>query len=457
MVYGRDASAAFLNPATAVLVDDDRLSFSVNFYLLSYFRAPSWYAPGPIDRSAFGDLRIDHPATSSISFTALPSSLCLFFRAGDVQALTIAQKDPRTREAKIGFCLATIVDENFATTADRFTESHVPGATRQVQTVAQSYTRFAAGPTYAMHVSNALAVGASIHGNLASHRSLMSAASTTFGSSAQPIATSFDRASRGDSFDFTATAGATYRFGRQTVGVSVQSPSLHVYGLGSVTEQAHFDGAGTGSTLLNARGSFVSRSPLRVGLGTGFEGAWGQAELDVFYNHALGRAFSAQLDGQQTNTKNGAVDDAAIALDLAERARGVVNFGAGVELVASPTISVLAGLSTDVTAVSAGALGTTPFVYFPQSTDRIAGSLGIGSRGSGGELLVGAEVMYGWGQRLAVNSYQLPPDLAPTQQNVTQVTLVVAGATNLRTLKRAVEDVRDILRQPPPKKPPGPE
>src|SRR5688572_7691287 len=48
MAYGRDATAAFLNPATGVLVDDQRLSFSVNFYQVSFVYAPRWYVPGPI-------------------------------------------------------------------------------------------------------------------------------------------------------------------------------------------------------------------------------------------------------------------------------------------------------------------------------------------------------------------------------------------------------------------------
>jgi hypothetical protein len=446
MTFGSDAAMGFLNPATAVLVEDSRLAFSVNFYAAAYAFAPSWYAPGPI-APAFGGLVVDHPSTSSITFNALPSSLCLFFRAGDVEGLSIAQKDERTRTSRVGFCLATIQAESFGTTADLFDAEHPPGVSRQAQSILQSYTRFAAGPTYAIQVTPALSLGGSIHANLATHRSLTTSDTTTFGSSPTPIDTSFYRASRGDSFDFTALGGATLRFGRQTVGLSVRSPSLHVYGVGAVNEQTHFDGAGTQTQLLTARGSFVSRSPLRVGLGTGFEGSWGQAEIDLFYDHSLGEAYSAELDGHQTTTRGGVVDDRAATFDLNQRATAIMNVAAGVELVASPTISVLLGASSDLSAVPQGALASTVFNYFPQSTDRLAGSLGVGSHGAGGEVIIGAELAYGWGQRVSVNPYQLPPTETPTSIHSYQLTFVIAGATNLKTLKRAVEDIRDVIRQ----------
>ena len=450
MTYGRDAAAAFLNPATAVLVDDQRLSFSVNFYTVSFVHAPRWYVPGPIDRARFGALDISDATMNDLEFNALPSSLCIFFRVGDANPLAAAQMDPRTRDARLGLCFATIASQSFDFAAEGFSASRSPSVSRQAQTLSQSYTRFAAGPTYAMRVTNALTLGASVHASLASHRSLLAATATTYGSSPSAINSMFYSGSRGDSFQLDATVGATLRFGKQTVGMSLRSPSAHVFGVGGANQQSYFDGAGSQAFLVSAQGSFVSRSPPRLGLGTGIEGAWGLVELDTTYHFPID-AYSAELEGHQVTTTSGAVDDRPAKLALTERARGVVNIAAGAEVFMSPSVSVLTGLSTDFSAVPQGALkGGSLFNYYPHQTHRVAGSFGVSSKGTGGELLVGAELSVGWGQRLAVNSYQLPPVVGTTGHGTYQLMFVVAGSTSLRAIKRAVEDVRDVLTNPKP-------
>lgn len=447
MVYGRDAAAAFLNPATGVLVDDNRLSFSVNFYTVSFVNAPRWYQPGPIDRERFGDLQVESPGITDIEFNALPSSLCIFFRGGDV-GLLAKKEDTRTRDARIGFCLATVASQTFSFGAEGFNEVNSLSVTRQAQTLAQSYTRFAAGPTFAMYLTNALAVGASLHASLATHRSLLAATATTYGASPTPINSMFYTGSRGDSFQLDATLGATYRTGKQTWGASIRTPSLHVYGVGGANQQSHFDGAGSSTSVLSVDGSFVSRTPLRVAIGTGVEGRWGLAEFNASWSPSMGSSYSAELEGQTIRTENGVVDDRATRLSLREPARGVVNFAAGAELFVTPHVSMLSGLATDFSAVSEGALKGSFFNYYPYRTHRVTGSFGLASHGSGGELMIGGELSLGWGERLAVNSYQLPPVIGTTNHGTYQLMLVVAGSTSLQALKRAVEDVTDIVKEP---------
>lgn len=450
LAFGRDATAAFLNPATAVLVDEQQLSFSVNFYQVSFVYAPRWYLPGAIDRSKFGELAIDDATMTDLEFSAVPSSLCIFFRGADLPRIE-AEKDPRIREARLGLCFATVQDQSFNFAAEGFSQARSPSVTRQAQTLSQSYSRFAAGPTYALHVSRALAIGASVHASLASHRSLFAASATTYGSSPAPINSMFYAGSRGDSFQLEAIIGATLRWGKQTVGLSLKSPSLHVYGVGGANQQSHFDGAGTATSVLSAQGSFVSRTPLRVGLGTGFQGSWGQAELNAFYNAPLDASYSAELDGTRVDTNNAVVDDRSVRLSLGERARGVVNFAAGAEFSVSNHVGVLGGVSTDLSAVPSGALKGSLFNYYPHRTHRVAGSFGIGWHGEGSEIIFGGELSIGWGDRLAVNSYQLPPAIGATGHGTYQLMLVVGGSTTLRALKRAVQDVTDVLKEPKPK------
>jgi hypothetical protein len=453
ITYGRDATAGFLNPATAVLVDDQRLSFSVNFYSIAFIYAPRWYTPGTIDRTKFGALRIDNPTMVDTDFDALPSSLCFFFRAGDIGAFVWTAKQPRTREARGGLCFATIQSDQFNFAAEGFSETNLPSVTRQAQSLSQSFKRFAGGPTYAMHVTDNIAIGASVHASLASHRSLLAASATTYGSSPTAINSMFYAGSRGDSFQLEATAGATMRFGKQTLGLSIRSPSLHVYGVGGANRQSYYDGAGNATSLLSAQGSFSSSTPMRIGLGTGIEERWGLAELDTTFYLPVS-AYDAELEGTHVMTSGGAVvSDQPVSFDLSQRARGVVNVAAGVELNLTPKVSLLTGLATDMSAVSQGGLRGSLFNYYPSRTHRVAGSIGVSSHGDGGELILGGEFSVGWGERLAVNNYQLPPDIGSTGQGTYQLMLVIAGATNLRTLKRAVDDMTEILREKKPYNP----
>jgi len=122
-----------------------------------------------------------------------------------------------------------------------------------------------------------------------------------------------------------------------------------------------------------------------------------------------------------------------------------MNIGVGGELFLSPKISLLGGLSTDFSAVPKGSLKTDPFHYYPAITNRVAASFGYGSHGDGGDLLLGGEFSYGWGERLAVNPYQLPPRLETADERQYVFLLVLAGSTSYKAIKRAVEDVTKAL------------
>lgn len=446
VVYGRDTAAAFLNPATAVLADDRRLAFSVNFYTVSFLQAPRWYQPGEVDRARFGNAELGDAQMNDIEFNALPSSLCLFFQVGDVPFLVgKTSEELREREARLGLCFASTQSQSFNFAAENFNGSSGGFITRQAQSLSQSYTRYSAGPTYAMNIDDHLSVGASLHFSFASHRSLMTSSATTIRPNGGPINSMFYAASRGDSFQLTGILGATYALGRQKVGLAIEPPSLHVYGRGGANRHSNFVGDGTETNIVTAQGSFASQAPLRVSLGSGFEREWGMFELNASYWHSLQSAYEAELEGHDVRVRGDVVDDREVTLSLSEPARGVVNISTGVELFVSPKLSVLTGASTDFSAIGAGNLRGSLFNYYPARTNRLTASAGIASHGSGGDLVVGTELSYGWGDRLAVNSYQLPPDLGITSHRTYQVLLTVAGATTLRAIRRAVDDVREVV------------
>ncbi|MBX3192466.1 MAG: hypothetical protein KF819_36080 [Labilithrix sp.] len=455
LVYGRDGASVFLNPATAVRIDDKRLSFSVNFYTMTFVHAPSWYRPGLVDTARFGDLRAENTSLTDFEFNALPSSLCFFFKVGDIPWLAAsASPDVRSREARLGVCFATIQGHSFNYAASSYDHVSTTGITRQAQSLAQSYNRFALGPTYAMHITDDLALGASFHASLASHRSLFATAATSYGAPPNPIHSSFYDGARGDAFQLTATIGTTYRLGAASIGLAVETPSIHIFGAGAANLHTHFEGSGQESSMTTLSGSFMSRSPLRVALGTGIEGKWGQAEVNVAYNAPLAAAYRARLEGRTVNLVGGAVDDQPTSVSLSERARGTVNVGAGAQVFIVPKISVLGGVSTDLSAVPE--LNGNLFNYFPSKTTRVTASAGIGSHGEGGDLLLGTELSFGWGDRLSVNSYQLPPRIETPGHSTVQLLFVIAGSTSLKAITRAVKDVREVIDEPGTKKKPPP-
>ncbi len=446
LAFGRDSASAFLNPATVVRVDPGRLAFSVNFYELDVFTAKQWYTPGTVDRARFGAVAGSDASVTTVAFEALPSSLCLFLRVGDIKWLAgEASEDLRANQARLGLCLATVQQSDFTFDRENFNASNLTGGTRQAQTVRQSFRRIAVGPTYAMYVTNALAVGASIHVSRASFRNLLESTATTYGGSS-PVTSIFYSSSLGDSYDVSATMGATYRIGRyQTVAAAVELPTLHVFGFGGINRYTHFDGAGTSTSSLTANGDFAAYTPLRLALGTGIERAWGSAELDVSYHLPLAAAYRSHLDGRTVDVQNGVSTDRGAALDLSTRARGAVNFGAGTELTIAPYLTLLAGVSTDLTTVPKGNLLADPMGYFPARTNRIATSLGLGSHGEGGDLYLGGELSYTWGERLAVNAYELPATLATTATQTFGLVVVLAGSTSFKAIRRAVNDLSNAV------------
>jgi len=449
VVYGHDGASAFLNPATAVRVDDNRLSFSVNFYQMSFVSAPRWYRPSRVDEARFGRDESPDASLADIEFNALPASICFFFKIADIPWFKgTASKDIRLRAARLGLCFASVQGQTFNFAAESTSDQGPFGVTRQAQTLAQSYGRFSGGPTYAMYITDNLAVGASLHASFASHRGLLSGAASTLGGPGRTISSMLSSAARGDSFQLTATVGATYRYEQQTFGVVVESPSLHIYGVGSANYHTHFEGAGDSTSTTSMRGSFVSRSPTRISIGTGVEKKWGSAELNVSYYAAMSRAYTAELTGTVVRVSGGNATDTETSASISQPTRGVVNIGVGGELYIFPKVSVLGGLATDISAISPGALRPDLLNYFPARNNRYIASLGVGSHGEGGDLLIGSELSVSHGQRLAVNSFELPPNIATTGHTTFQLLFVIAGSTSLKALSRAFRDVREVIKEP---------
>ncbi len=160
-------------------------------------------------------------------------------------------------------------------------------------------------------------------------------------------------------------------------------------------------------------------------------------------------AYHASLEGRAVDVANGLVNDRATTLDLSTHGRGAVNFGVGGDFVIAPYLSLLAGFGTDLSTARKGELAQDLMAYFPSRTNRVTTSVGLGSHGVGGDLLIGTELAYEWGERLAVNPYQLPARFDTVDSKAYSLLIVIAGSTSFKAIRRAVNDITNAVPATP--------
>lgn len=203
-----------------------------------------------------------------------------------------------------------------------------------------------------------------------------------------------------------------------------------------------------------SNGSFVTRTQARVALGTGIERDWGSVEINTSLHFHENAAYSAQFDGNAiTTAPNGPMLDQSTRNHFTAPAIGAVNLGVGGEYFFSPRSSMLAGVSNDATIVQKGTNQNDPLHFFPSRTHRGATSIGYGSYGEGGDPLIGGELSYSWGERLAPNVYQLPAQLDAASTQTFGFLIVLAGSTSFRNIRRVADDVKSMVAPTQPDQP----
>jgi hypothetical protein len=171
-----------------------------------------------------------------------------------------------------------------------------------------------------------------------------------------------------------------------------------------------------------------------------------KVEADTTYYFPRGRALAADLHVDTTTVTNGALHQAAEDRAFADGARPVVDTALGVEYFVLSSLSVLGGVSTDISRVRSITLAPSVGTFQEARISRLAVSFGLGSYGDAGTVLFGTQLSMGWGQALAVNPYTLPNGYAAVDAQTFGAMLVVAGSTNLRALRGAVESVEELVR-----------
>lgn len=451
VALGRDGASPFLNPATVVGIDDRRLAFSVNFLALQLNHFKNWHQPAGVDQR-FGEVSLGERSISSSRITTVPSTLCLFLSRSVLKDSGATQKDDPTPwkggRQKFAVCLATLESEDLSVPARGVRAGTAAGTTAQDVSLSRSWNRVQVGPSYSAQVNQKLALGASLqvaYTTISFIQDATSITSTVDGSAAH---SSLGSAGNGSSVDLTAIFGATYLLGGVTLGASIQIPSLHLFGgyVGTL-HQSFDDATDSASAIATGSGSFRAKPPVRIAVGAGktFEGF--TVEADASFTFGYREALASSMHVDSTSTLNHALTSSSFDASYSIRSRPTLNAAVGGEYFMSPRLSVLGGLWTNLSPFAelkpepAPSLGN----LVQGRAHRVGLSLGLGSYGDGGEVLLGTQLGYGWGQSIVANLYSVPNDWSVVSSTNFSALFILAGSTNLRAIKSAIEGVGKAL------------
>jgi hypothetical protein len=455
IALGRDGASPFMNPATIVDIQDSSIAFSVNFFNFTDQHFSNWHQPsGPIDTAAFGNVALSGTGISSAGLNALPSTLCLFFTTSGEAFEADLHVHMRQGRQKLAICFATLESQSTNLPALSYDGMTPGGTTTQVQSIAESFTRVHIGPSYSIAATDHLAIGLSLHGVLTSDSFALNGSSVTSAVSGGAVQSALGAGGNGHSFDLTAILGATYRFGSVTVGLSGQVPSIHVLGSYSgVLDNSYAMGTTNQSTLTSGSGSFSAPVPVRVGLGVGAKLPGLTLEADGSLDFGWSSAFSTQVSGTATTLAATGPTTTALNATYTLPTNPVVNFAVGGEYFVASDLSLLGGLSTNLTSLPGLAPQMTVGNLTPSRTSWINASFGLGSYGAVGSFLVGTVLGFGWGQAIAINPYALPNTWGVVDTQSYSAMLVLAGSLNFKSFKKAVNEVESVVRRNQERKP----
>ena len=447
VALARDGSAPFLNPATIVAIEDRHLAFSVNFFTYSIGHFSGWNQPGPVDASKYGPLNIQSTGQSATRFHALPSTLCLFFTLSKVTLLDSegAEDAPPRGRQELAICLGSLEADEVNLTALSFRGATAAGSTAQIESIARNWNRLYVGPTYGVELTDHLALGLSVHGVVTSDSFVVDATSITSLTGGSALQSSLGTAAYGYSFELAANLGATYRVDRLTLGASAQLPALHVLGRLQATANDASSGTDGRGTVTNGLGTFRAPPPVRLAVGAGMQWPRLTLELDESCDLPSSEAIATDLQVTSTTLAGTAATSTSFPAQYVVGTHSTFNTAFGAEYFVTRGLSVIGGASTNLSTLRDLAPTTSLGNLVQSRTNHVAVSFGIGSYGGVGDLLMGMRLDYGWGQALTANPYVVPSQWATVDTQTYSAMFILAGATNLRAIGRAVEKVTNAV------------
>jgi hypothetical protein len=453
IALGRDGAAPYLNPATVARIDASGVAFSVNFYSFQTTHFTDFHQPGPVSAPRFGALSLPNPSLDTSRVDALPSTLCLFLAIGGGKDDAGEDKErPAHRKGrrKLGACVVSPERMQMSATAQGYSGDSAGLKASQGVSISEFWNRIYVGPSYSIYVSDSVALGASIFGIGTIANSTWAIDTLVSDASGRAGASAYDTAASAYSVDVGAAVGLLWHIDdHEVLGVSASTPSAHLFGhyqgTGSVQS---IDATGSGAALTSSSGSYQAPVPVRVGAGLGVDLGRLRIEADATAYVPLVDLADADVTVQRTALQGGASQSSSSSQSLRVTGHPVVDAAVGLEWYLSPALSVLAGASTDFSAVDPLAASPPIGTLAESRTQRAAASFGVGSYSEGSELLLGVELSYAWGKSIALDPYVSPVELALVDQRTIGAMLVVAGGVSLSSLNRTLQDLRRLVRIP---------
>ncbi len=452
IAIGRDGAAAFLNPATITDIRDTGFAFSAAFLSIKTLSIKNFHKPGSVDQAEFGDISLDGTRFTTTKVDLLPSTLCLFVNLSDAKALNLTHH-------RLSLCFGTLEREDTSNLAIGYRGGSSAARVEQGQSFLNSWNRFAAGPAYSGKLSDSLAIGISTYAIASNLDSLWSGNTSIYSTTGRFLAVSVHNVASALSLDINSSLGLTYQVNRTyTLGLTATLPTFHVLGSYASLYQTQYSGGTDYAFARRGEGGFRASMPAKIGAGLAAHLPRTHIELNTtFYfprRQATESTFSkveelTALSGQPAVERS---FRATYTTDL----QPVVNTAFGFEYFMRPRLGLLGGTSTSFTSSpplsTRPEIGTTAF----SRENRLTGSVGFSSYGDSTELVIGVEVSHGWGKTYVLNPFELPNRFVPIDHSSWGFLLVVAGATNLRSLRATVRNVEEAVKVTPAAGPPKP-
>jgi hypothetical protein len=453
IALGRDGASPFLNPATVVHIDDSGIAFSANFYSYQTTRLTDFHQPGPASAAQYGALSLPNTSLDAWRVDALPSTFCLFLDVGGSGGNTRdTEREPRGRRKgrkKLAACIVTPERQALNATASGYAGDSAGQHATQALSINQWWTRFYVGPSYSVHVTDAVALGGSL-------QTVGTIANSTWGvdtlvsnASGQGSASSYDTGANAYSLDLAAVLGLVWHIDdSQILGLSVMTPSVHLAGQYQGTSSVQTqDGAST-ATQTTSNGSYRAPVPLRIGAGLGADLGRARVEVDATAYIPVTDLAHAGVQTSETNLVGSSATSTSFSRTLTVAGRPIVDAAVGLEWFTSPSLSLLGGLATDFSAMAP--LSQSPPIGTLAETrvQRATASFGVGSYGDGSELLFGTQLACGWGKSIAVDPYVSPAQLTLVDSRTYGAMLIIAGSVSLSAFKRTLQDLRTVVKIP---------
>jgi hypothetical protein len=141
---------------------------------------------------------------------------------------------------------------------------------------------------------------------------------------------------------------------------------------------------------------------------------------------------------------------------LQESVHPLVNLGAGAEWFVARNLSLLFGLSTDLSALSELEDGVIDATLFRARMNWLRGGAGLASYTDFGDFVFGLRGDFGWGELQAVNTFVEPNRLELVDQREVGVMLVLAGRVSLGTIRHTALGVQHVVEGEAPEPGPAP-